>query len=90
MLALLSPSCCHDKVVLPFKAGPNHSTPLLVYEAQYLKTLEAVHRKMEASGEKCPEGGKVLSNCNCIAELILSETVAALGQMGVEQKAITK
>ncbi len=88
---MLSPSCSHEKVVVPFKTGPNYSTPLLVYEAQYLKSLEAVHSKLRAAGEKCqgPAGGGQ-GPCNCIAELLLSETVTALGQIGVSQRAVLK
>lgn len=91
VLALLSPSCSHDKVVLPFKAGPHYSTPLLVYEAQYLKSIKAVHSKLASLGEQChgpPAGGQ--GPCGCMAELLLSETVTALGLMGVPQHAINK
>jgi hypothetical protein len=95
VLALLSPSCSHDKVVLPFKAAPpcrpTPTTPLLVYEAQYLKSLQAVHSRLASMGEQChgpPAGGQ--GPCGCMAELLLSETVTALGLMGVPQHAINK
>lgn len=92
VLALLSPSCSHDKVVVSFKAGPHpHSTPLLVYEAQFLKSLEAVHSKLGSLEEQCtgpPANGQ--GPCGCMAELLLSETVTALGQMGVPQHATNK
>jgi hypothetical protein len=65
--------------------------PLLVYEAQFLKSLEAVHSKLGSLGEQCngpPANGQ--GPCGCMAELLLSETVTALGQMGVPQHATNK
>uniref|UniRef100_A0A383WEK0 Uncharacterized protein n=1 Tax=Tetradesmus obliquus TaxID=3088 RepID=A0A383WEK0_TETOB len=89
VLSLLYGSSYHSNVVIPFK--PNREAGkagLPVFEAEYMKSLEAVNRHMRQLGDSCLAGGSCEGDC--MPELLMQEAMSGLQKIGVSSARISK